>query len=122
MHTFGEMKKKQFFTSLALLVFKKKTNYLFFSFQILIPVPTHLLPFLPPTSPSHPIHSSEMVRHITLSKDQGRPHCIWAEQGIPPKRMGSKKPVQAGGINPGATASGPAVCPSHTTVTRIQRI
>ena len=33
-----------------------------------------------------------------------------------------KKPVNAAGINPGATASGPTVCPSHTAVTHIQRV
>lgn len=39
-----------------------------------------------------------------------------AEQGVYPKRIGSKKPEQAVGINPGAHVSSPAVCPSHITV------
>ena len=35
--------------------------------------------------------------------------------------MGFKKSIHALGINPNPTASGPTNCPSHTTVTHIQR-
>lgn len=41
------------------------------------------------------------------------------EQGIPPKRMGSKKPVWAVGVSPGLTTNGHTVCPSCTTATHI---
>ena len=89
-----------------------KRNYLF-SFYIPAPVPTPSPPPIPSTffpTPA-PIHSSEKTRHMALRKDQVSPHYFQAEQGIHPKRMDSKKPVQAVGINPGATASGPTVCP-----------
>ena len=47
--------------------------------------------------------------------------CYQKRKVINTSQLQTLKPVPAVGINPGATASGPVVCPSHTTVTHIQR-
>lgn len=62
-----------------------------------------------------------IICQIYFRQDHGLPLYISAEQGIHPKRIGSKKPVQTLKINSGPTASGPKDCPNHTSVTHIQK-
>lgn len=85
---------------------------------ILVPTlylpPTHFT--LAPTPPStHPPERTrfpmESQQSLSLSQDQGPPHYFQAEQDIPPKRMGSKEPVQTVGISPGPTAGNPTPWP-----------
>ena len=93
--------------------FKKEHNLSFFIYipiHVSIPSP---LPIPTLTTPPAFIQSSERVRHIAQRKEQAPPHYIRADQGIHPKKMVSKTSAPAAGINPGVTASGPAVCPSH---------
>ena len=102
---------------------------LYFTYQFQFP----LLPVLPlPSSFLHPspIYSSEWVNlpmenqeSLAYPFEEGQRHSpiMKAEPGTPPKRVGSKKTVQAEGINPGSTASCSTNCPSHTTLTHIQK-
>lgn len=62
----------------------------------------------------------ESKQSLSLSQDQDPPHYLQAEQDIPPKRMGSKEPVQTVGISPSPTAANPTECPGLTTVIHIQ--
>ena len=93
-------------------IFLTKKTIFFFSFYIPIPVPT-------PSTPPHPLlrdgkaHCFGFKAHLTL--------CRMSRVSVQ-REWVPKKPVQAVGKHPGAIVSGPAVCPSHTTVTHIQRI
>lgn len=57
-----------------------------------------------------------------MRQDKGLPPYILTEQSIPPRRMGSKEPVKALGINTDPTASGLTTLPkSHNSQDRIEQ-
>lgn len=84
-------------------------------FNIPISVSTHFslpIPFIFPTPTTHPLLRQGKAHSF---KEGPRPSLLYpADQGVHPKRIGCKRPIQAAGINSAATARGPVLCPSYT--------
>ena len=111
--------------SVCLSIYLYKTIISHFTYLSQFPLSSLLL-LTPPFHHSTPNHSSERIsfpmwsqHSVTHLSEAGQR--LSPKQGIPPKRMYSRKAIRTLGINPSPTASGHTDCPKHMTVTHIQR-